>query len=544
VSTAERTGGDLVVEGLRRWGVDVVFGLPGVQLDWLFDALAREPAIRVLHTRHEQATSYMADGYARVTGRVGVCAVVPGPGVLNAAAGLATAYACGSRVLCLAGQVPQADLGRGRGVLHELPDQLAALRGVVGRAERADRAEDIPALVDAAFTTLLGPRRPRPFALEVGWDTLIGRAVPNWGGRPELPPPSPPEPGRVEAAGARLAAANYPAIVAGGGTLQAGPALIELAERLGAPVLLTTEGKGIVPASHPLALPMLAAPAVFERADVVLVIGSRAHLSRGPLPVPAGTDVIRVDIDPAELTGSITSAIAIEADAGAAARSLLDVLPASTLPGAEDRVSDAAELGRRVQGGMAARFPLLASYCAQLRDAIPPGGVLVDEMTQVGYFARHGYPVEAPGEYLGSGYQGTLGFGFPTALGAKVGVGDRAVVSINGDGGFLYNLSELATAAHHGIAVVAVVFRDDAFGNVLRMQQEGFDREIASRLRNPDLVKVAESFGVAGHRVEEPSGLGAAVEKALAGGEPAVIDVPIGPQPEIWGLLTLRERLV
>jgi acetolactate synthase-1/2/3 large subunit len=348
----------------------------------------------------------------------------------------------------------------------------------------------------------------------------------------------------VEAAGARLAAATYPAIVAGGGALGVAPALTELAERLGAPVLLTTEGKGAVPASHPLALPMLAAPAIFERADVVLVVGSRAHLSRGPLPVPAGTDVIRVDVDPDELTGSLTPTIAIEADAAEAVRALLDVLPASPLPGRGDRVAEAAELDRRIRDGMTARFPLLASYCGQLREAIPPDGVLVDEMTQVGYFARHGYPVEAPGQYLGSGYQGTLGFGFPTALGAKVGLGDRAVVSINGDGGFLYNLSELATAAHHGIAVVAVVFRDDAFGNVLRMQQEGFDREIASRLRNPDLVKVAESFGVAGHRVEQPEGLGAAMDKALASGEPALIDVPIGPQPEIWGLLTLRERLV
>jgi acetolactate synthase-1/2/3 large subunit len=169
--------------------------------------------------------------------------------------------------------------------------------------------------------------------------------------------------------------------------------------------------------------------------------------------------------------------------------------------------------------------------------------VLVDEMTQVGYYARSGYPAESPGEYLGSGYQGTLGFGFPTALGAKVGAGDRVVVSISGDGGFLYGVGELATAAQHDIGLVAVVFRDDAYGNVLRMQQESTGNEIASRLKNPDLVGLAESFGVAGHRVTELGDLRATLEKAIEAGGPALIDVPIGPQPDLWGLLTLRERL-
>ena len=164
-------------------------------------------------------------------------------------------------------------------------------------------------------------------------------------------------------------------------------------------------------------------------------------------------------------------------------------------------------------------------------------------MTQVGYYARYGYPVEAPGEYLGSGYQGTLGFGYATALGAKVGGGDRPVVSVSGDGGFLYNVGELATAAQHDIGVVAVVFRDDAYGNVLRMQQESTGHEIVSRLQNPDLVTLAESFGVAGHRVTELGELRGTLDRAIAAGGPALIDVPIGPQPDLWGLLTLRERL-
>jgi acetolactate synthase-1/2/3 large subunit len=542
---SSRTGGQLVVEGLRRWGVDVVFGLPGVQLDGFFDALAGEPAIRVIHTRHEQATSYMADGYSRATGRVGVCTVVPGPGVLNAGAGLSTAYACGGRVLCIAGQVPSGDLGRGRGVLHELPDQGAVLRGTIGRSEHAVRPDQVPALVDAVFTEL-GTGRPRPHALEVGWDTLLARATTTWPARPEWPPLKEPDESLASAAADRLAGATHPAILAGGGATGAGHALVELAERLGAPVVMTTEGKGAVPSSHPLALPLLAAPAVLERTDVLLVIGSRAHLSRGPLPVPPSVTVIRVDVDPAELDQSIPADLAVEADAGAAATALVDLL--ESLPGpaeraVAERTAAARELGRQLRGGLAERFPELAQCCEQLRAVIPQGGVLVDEMTQVGYFARNAYPVEAPREYIGSGYQGTLGFGFPTALGAKVGVGDRVVVSINGDGGFLYNIAELSTAARHHIAVVAVVFRDDAFGNVLRIQQEDYGREIASRLTNPDLVTLAESFGIAGHRVTSLSGLETALDTAIASGQPAVIDVPLGPQPDLWGLLTLRERL-
>ncbi|RPI05391.1 MAG: hypothetical protein EHM63_09330, partial [Actinobacteria bacterium] len=252
------------------------------------------------------------------------------------------------------------------------------------------------------------------------------------------------------------------------------------------------------------------------------------------------------DVDAGELDQSVKPTIAIESDAAEAASALCAAIDATSGQSRDvvaERTAAAAALGQRLSDGMATRFPELAHCCAQLRAAVPPGGVLVDEMTQVGYFARNGYPVEAPGEYLGSGYQGTLGFGYATALGAKVGVGDRPVVSVAGDGGFLYNVGELATAAQHAIGVVAVVFRDDAYGNVLRMQQESTGHEIASRLQNPDLVALAESFGVAGHRVTDLDMLRATLDQAIAAGGPALIDVPIGPQPDLWGLLTLRERL-
>ncbi len=431
-------------------------------------------------------------------------------------------------------------------MLHEIPDQRAALRGVIGRSEYATRPEDVPALVDSVFTALYGNERPRPHAIEVGWDTMLRHAAVDWPQMPALAAPKQPDPALVEAAADLLAHAERPAILAGGGALEASASLLALAERLGAPVMMTTEGKGAVPASHPLGLPLLAVPNLFDEIDVLLIIGSRGHLSRGPLAVPPSVEVIRVDVDPNELDQSVKPTVAIEADAELAASALLAAIVAGAGPRADvvaDRTAAAGALGQRLRDGLAARFPDLARCCEQLRAAIPPGGVLVDEMTQVGYYARNGYPVDAPGEYLGSGYQGTLGFGFPTALGAKVGVGDRVVVSVSGDGGFLYNVGELATAAQHDIGVIAVVFRDDAYGNVLRMQQESTGHEIASRLRNPDLVQLAESFGVAGHRVTEVDGLRATLDRAIEAGGPAVIDVPIGPQPDLWGLLTLRERL-
>jgi acetolactate synthase-1/2/3 large subunit len=202
-----------------------------------------------------------------------------------------------------------------------------------------------------------------------------------------------------------------------------------------------------------------------------------------------------------------------------------------------------AELRSAIDAGLAAEFPDTYSYCAALRGAMADDAILVDEMTQVGYMARNAYPVHRPHSYLGSGYQGTLGFGFPTALGAKVGQPDRPVVSISGDGGFLYNVGELATAVHHGIAVVTVVFTDNAYGNVKGIQDRVYGREIASTLTNPDFVALAASFGIKGWRATDAGQLRTALDAAIALGEPAMIEVPIADQPDIGSVMSGRRRL-
>ena len=536
------TGGQLLVAGLRRWGVNTIFGLPGVQLDWFFDAVALDGGFQVIHTRHEQATSYMADGYARASGKVGVCAVVPGPGVLNAGAGLCTAYANNSPVLCLAGQVFVKDIGGGQGALHEIPDQLGVLRGTVGWAESITDVDQVPSVVDAAFERLTGDGRRRPAAIEIGWDTLMKRSGATY---PDGPPPTfaPKEPdaSAIEDLVSRLAEAKQPLIYVGGGALGAGAEIAALAEALQAPVVPTFEGRGALPAGHPLAVPNAAGASLLPQADVVLVVGSRFHTSNGPMRTPEGQTLLRIDVDGEELARKSYFDVMVEADASAGLAAVRRSLPEMERP---DRTSELADLRSAVANGLAERHPELTAYAAALRDVIPRDGILVDEMTQVAYAARNFYPVEEPRSLITAGYQGTLGYGYPTALGAKVGAPDKPVVSINGDGGFLYNAGELATAVHHNLGVVAVVFHDEAYGNVKRIQQQTFDREIASTLTNPDFAALGESFGMRGYHASDPESLKNVLDEAIAADEPAIVDVPIGPQPDIWPTLLWLDPVV
>jgi acetolactate synthase I/II/III large subunit len=347
-----------------------------------------------------------------------------------------------------------------------------------------------------------------------------------------------------------LAEAERPLVWAGGGARDAGAALEALADALGAPIALTAQAKGAVSARRPGVVESLPGLSLLDDADAVVIVGSRFSATAGSVRLPAGVRSVRIDVDPDEIGRAFTPDVALVADAAAGAGALAAAVAPARAAGREDGggvdrtfVDRAVEIRTAFARGAAERFPEPAAYCGVLRDVLPDDGVLVDEMTQVGYFARNGYPAHRPRTYIGSGYQGTLGFGYATALGAKVGVPDVPVVSIAGDGGFLYNVGELATAVHHGIAVVVVVFADGAYGNVKRIQSQTFGREIASTLTNPDFVALAESFGMPGHRATTPTELRQCLEVALATDEPALVEVPIGPQPDIWPVLTGRERI-
>ncbi|MCX7624096.1 MAG: thiamine pyrophosphate-binding protein [Thermomicrobium sp.] len=536
------TGGQALVAQLLGEGIDLVFGLPGVQLDWAFDALyeARDH-IRVIHTRHEQATSYMADGYFRTTGKVGVCLVVPGPGVLNAMAGLATAYACNSRVICVTGQIPSEQIGKGRGMLHEIPHQLEALRSVTKWAARATRTEEIPALVHEAFVRLFSGR-PRPVALEIPPDVLQATAevetVPAT--RPEPPEP---DPELVEHAAQLLGKAERPLVFAGGGVLvaEAWEELRRLAEELEAPVVLTMDGKGALDDRHDLAQNMIAARELTPNADVILVVGTRFLQPAMSDWGPRDQAIIQLDIDPEEVGRNIRPTIGIVADAKRGLAALLDRLPLYNRK-RPSRRAELRALKERVADLLWEVQPQ-ASFGMALREALPEDGIVVSESTQVGYWTWNAFPVYRPRTFLTSGYQGTLGFGFATALGAKAGNPDRPVLSINGDGGFLYNLPELATMVQHRLNVITVVFNDNAYGNVRRIQKERFGgRFIASELVNPDFVLLARSFGIEGLRVETPERLRDVVADAVKDPRPVLIEVPVGEMPSIWGIVNAGRR--
>jgi acetolactate synthase-1/2/3 large subunit len=534
----QMTGGQALVAALEQHRLEVIFGLPGVQLDWLFDALydARDD-IRLYHTRNEQATSYMADGYARATGKVGACLVVPGPGLMNALAGLSTAYACNSPVLCIAGQIPSGQIGVGRGMLHEVPNQLEMARSATKWSGRAMRPEEIPALVRDAFAQLQSGR-PRPVEIEIPSDVLemttdIALVEPL---QPEKPAGDPDALARTAEA---LGMAERPLIMAGGGVLQAGAweALRELAEMLQAPVVMSAEGKGAVSDRGYLAQSMLAARELMPASDVILVAGTRFLFPPmspwGPKPEQT---VFQIDVDPEEIGRNYPPQIGIVADADLALRALVDGVARYNRKRAS-REEELRAVQERVNDRLFEVQPQ-ASYAHAIREAVPDDGIVIAGMTQIGYWGWAGFPVYEPRTYIGAGYQGTLGFEYATALGAQVGRPDTRVVAICGDGGFMYNVAELSTAVAHGINAIAVVFNDNAFGNVRRTQRQSFNgRIIGADLANPDFVKLAESFGVDGRRANGPEELRTQLREALAVDRPALIEVPVGEMPNIWGVL-------
>lgn len=520
------TGGEAIVQGLMDHGVDTVFGLPGVQIYGLFDALHRaQPRIKVVGARHEQACGYMAFGYARATGRPSAFAVVPGPGMLNAGAALLTALGCNAPILCLTGQVPTTFFGRGRGHLHEMPDQLATMRGIVKWADRIEHPSAAPSAVARAFQEMASGRQG-PAALEMPWNVFAQRAkAPSAGPLPPLPPP-PVDAEAVEAAARLVRAARAPMIFVGGGAFGAAEAILELAETIDAPVVAFRSGRGIVSNAHELGLTLAAAYELWPETDLMIGIGTRLELPSWRWPFrPAGLRSIRIDIDPVEMR-RLTPDVALLADADEGTRALAEAVGRYGAPRSGRR-----EAIRAAAAGTAARIEAVQpqmGYLKVLRDVLPPDGIVTDEMSQVGFTSWYGFPVYEPRTFISSGYQGTLGSGYPTALGVKVAYPDRPVVAICGDGGFLFAIQELATAAQFGIGVVALVFNNGAYANVRRDQQQSFEgRVMVSDLVNPDFVKLAESFGVGGLRVASPEALRPALERALADGGPWVIEIEV-----------------
>jgi acetolactate synthase-1/2/3 large subunit len=533
------TGGQALVEMLRRHEVDTIFALPGVQNDALFVAFYNAgDALHVIHTRHEQGAAYMAFGYARASGKVGAYAVVPGPGLLNTTAALSTAYATNAPVLCISGQVPSDLIGRGFGLLHEIPDQLGILQTLTKWAARIHHPTQTGRLVNEAFRQLRAGR-PRPVGLEMALDVMALEtdvALPEAEGRP---PAAAPDPELIEKAAGLLAEAKKPLLFVGGGAIDAAEEVLAIAEMLEAPVVSYTGGKGIVSDRHYLAQSAFAGHELWREADVVLAVGTRLHQPQVRWGVDRDLQLIRIDIDPTEITRILKPALGIVADAKPALAALHGALERRN-PRRQSRKDELQALKARALAKLAENLGPQCQYLQAIRAELPDEGIYVEDLTQVGYVGRVAFPIYHPRTYIHSGYQGTLGFGFATALGAKVGRPDLPVVSISGDGGFMYNVQELSTAVKHGIDIVAIVFADGAYGNVRRMQKEDYgNRLIGVDLHNPNFPKMAESFGAAGVRTTTPDGLRRELAAALKRRGTTLIEVAVGEMPDPWKHLVL-----
>jgi acetolactate synthase-1/2/3 large subunit len=532
------TGGEAIVSGLVAHGVNTVFGLPGAQIYGLFDAF-QQAQLKVIGARHEQACGYMAFGYARASGKPGVFSVVPGPGVLNASAALLTAFGANEPVLCLTGQVPSAFLGQGRGHLHEMPDQLATLRTFVKWAERIEYPANAPVMVARAFQEMLSGRRG-PVSLEMPWDVFTQKVEVGAADILNRFPAPQPDPDRIKSAASLIAASKTPMIFVGSGAIEAGDEILELAELIDAPVVAFRSGRGIVSNIHELGLTMAAAYRLWPTTDLMIGIGTRLELptmSRWPFR-PDGLKSIRIDIDPSEMRRYPPDA-AVVADAKAGTSELLAAVRKARYAKTSGRRAAIREASATALKEIQQIQPQMA-YLNILREVLPSNAIVTDELSQVGFASWYGFPIYEPRTFISSGYQGTLGSGFPTALGAKVAHPNRPVVAITGDGGFMFGVQELATAVQFKIGVVVLVFNNNSYGNVRRDQREHFDgRIVASDLINPDFVKLAESFGVGAARVTSPDGFRPALEKALADSGPYLIDIEVPRDSEVspWAFI-------
>jgi acetolactate synthase I/II/III large subunit len=531
------TTGQAIAESLVAHGVDTVFGIPGAHMYDFNDALAqRGDSIRFITTRHEQGAGYMAYGYAKSTGRVGTYTVVPGPGVLNSAAALCTAYGAIAPVLCITGNIMSHLIGRGRGQLHELPDQLALLRGLTKWSERINHPTEAPAILAEAFRQL-SSGRVRPVAVEAPWDVFGMKAlVTAVAPLPPLAPPTP-DPDSIIAAAKLIAAAKRPLITVGAGAQHAGEAVLELAQLLQAPVTAHRSGKGVVSDDSPFGMNSVAAYDYWKEADLLIGIGSRLELQHFRWRwLPSRVKTVRLDIDPTEMV-RLKPDVGIVADSAAGTRALVDALK-SVIGKRDSRAAEFAAIKSRAVSAIERIQPQM-SYIGAIRRALPRDGYFVEEISQVGFTSRFGFPVYGPRQYVTCGYQDNVGFGFNTALGVKVANPEKAVVAVSGDGGFLFGSQELATAVQHGINLVTVVFNNSSYGNVRRDQLEQYQgRLIGADLKNPDFLKFTESFGALAARATTPDALEEKLEWAFAANAPVVIEVPLerGTEASPWPL--------
>jgi 5-guanidino-2-oxopentanoate decarboxylase len=522
------TCGEAVMKLLADYEVDTVFGMAGTMTVELYRGIGLA-GIRHVQCRNEQGASLMADGYARATGKPGVCTIIAGPGVTNAATGIAQAYCDSQPMLVLSGACATSTQGKGWGAIHELADQAAVTAGFTAFSAMVRYPQELPELIARAYAGFRGSR-PRPVHLSLPRDVLPVPVEADWKTRraPSLPMP---DPAAIDEAADRLAQAKRPLILVGGGAVGTREALAEIAEHIGAPVLSTNAGKGILPESHPLSLggSIVRKPSqqALADADVVLLVGS--EVSAGDSFVPTldiSGDIIRIDIDPTELASVYSAAVPIQADARAAMLALSSAVarrrPTAQRSQGEMRVRDVLA---HIAATMTDVEKLHARVWKIVRSVLPTDAIVMGDASQIVYSGSFAMPMEMERCWYYPGTYCSLGVALPMAIGAKIGAPQRPVMAVAGDGGIMFTINELATAAEERIALPVVVWNNDALKEIVDQMDQRQIPRIGVEPKSPDFLGLAQSLGCHAARAESADHLAQSLRGALAADRPTLIEV-------------------
>ena len=535
---ARMTAGRAVVESLIAQGVDTVFGIISVHTLNIYDALREAVAagrIRFIGARHEHALTCMADGYARVTGKPGVLLTSSGPGAADSVGGMGEAYHSSVPLLQITTEVEHEWINSRRGVTHEARDQLDMFASVTGWRANAGSAGEVPDLITDAFANLR-TQHPRPALLSIPTDYLgIEDEF-------EIAPPAAHVPAKADTsavaeAAALLAGAKRPLILVGAGAMGAATELRALAERIDALVAAADAGKGAFPDDHPLGLGTALGGRVWGEnpvqayagtCDVALVVGtSLPWRSTDGVGLKLPGNLIQVDIDPGMFGRNFPVGVGLQGNAKAILQQLLDALPNGRGSGVGEAAA-VAKLREEALASVAGQFPNEQRTWETVRSAIDRDAIVVCDSTVPAYVAQRCLPTYEPRTYHHPHGWVSIGFGFAASLGAKVGAPDRQVLCVTGDGGFQYNLQELASAKQYGIAPIVLIFNDNAWGVLKRYQHQRFDdRLFATDLSNPDFERLAGAYGVDYARAESAGALGDTLRKLGKPGTLTLVEVPI-----------------
>lgn len=550
------TGSKALFEALKAEGVRHIFGIPGGAIIPVYDALYDEHEITHILTRHEQAAAHAADGYARALGKPGVCMTTSGPGATNLTTGILNAYMDSSPVVAISGQVPTKTLGTDA---FQEADMLSVMLPITKHNFIVHTVEELPATVRLAFRTAMSGR-PGPVHIDLPKDVQVSKAdlkIPaevNYDKMPKLEP----DPEEVRAAVRMMVGAEQPVIYAGGGVIWSGASaeIVQLAELLGAPVVTSLMGKGAIPENHPLSLGMLgmhgrmAANLAVTECDLLIGVGVRfSDRATGDVRYFAPrAKIIHVDIDPVEIGKNVRVDLPVAADARLFLRAVIAGLRLQVKKG---RTSEWLRRVEMLKKDLSPRMdyddvPIKPQRAIkEIMEALGDEAIVVTEVGQCQMWAAHFYQVMKPRHFISSGGLGTMGFGFPAAIGAKVARPECNVVNIAGDGSFLMNSQEMATAVVNRINVVSCIFDNGYLGMVKQWQDLFYQkRRSAVDLRgSPDFVRLAEAYGGWGDKATRPGEIGPKLKEALSSGKPAILDIVIDPDEHVLPMVPAGGRL-